>query len=338
MRAAARTLLLLVAGICCFAADGADTLSRIRAHMRDYLARLPDYTCRVTIERAQRRGSRGDWSVSDRLRLQIAYAGGREYYAWPGDSRFESTIEELLPARGMVSEGSWALHMRKLFLTDDARFSVPRAEGGAWRAGFLVPEALSGFTVSAGGVAVPVALQGAVWFDAETLDVERLEVRVDDTPAEVRIAGTREETVYRREVVGDRPVVLPERSELVLRDRDGSQRRNRSRFDDCHRYAGSATVRYEGAADERAPHAVAAAGREYRHGERVTVRLTAGIPLDVAIGDRFPSGGDTVWISDVRQVGKRWSIEFSLAGTRAAVRRTLALPAAPGTTVTFRVE
>jgi hypothetical protein len=97
--------------------------------MREYLARLPDYTCRVTIERAQRRGSRGDFAVLDRLRLEIAYAGGHEYYAWPGDNRFESTIDELLPDRGLVSEGSWALHMRKLFLTRDAEFSGPREDG-----------------------------------------------------------------------------------------------------------------------------------------------------------------------------------------------------------------
>ncbi|MBS1855344.1 MAG: hypothetical protein JST11_08265 [Acidobacteria bacterium] len=337
MRAAARALIPFLWGICCFAAGESELLSRIRAHMREYLARLPDYTCRVTIERAQRRGSRGEWSVIDRLRLEIAYAGGHEYYAWPGDGRFESTIEELLPARGMVSEGSWALHMRKLFLTGDARFDEPRADGDTLRVDFQVPASRSGFAVSAGGESAPAALAGSVWFDPKTLDVERLEVRVDDTPPAVRIAGTREQTVYGREVVGDLPVVLPVNSELVLRDRDGSQRRNRSRFDDCHRYAGSATVRYGGVPDASPPTAPAP-GPGYRKGQRVVVTFAAGIPADVAIGDRFTSEVGTVWVTDLRQAGKRWSVEFSLVGARAVVRRTLTLPSPPGTAITFRVE
>jgi hypothetical protein len=304
--------------------------------MREYLARLPDYTCRVTIERAERRNIRAAYSVSDRLRLEIAYAGGHEYYAWPGDSRFENTIEELLPERGMVSEGSWALHMRKLFLTNDAQFSPPRLDAEELRLDFLVPAVRSGFAVSVGGASVPAALHGSVWFDRTTLDVRRLEVRVEDTPRSVRVESTREVTSYGNAVVGDVPVVLPLTSELVLVDRDGSQRRNRSQFNDCHRYAGSATVRYD-AAPEAAPEK--SAPREaLKRGQRIDVKFDAGIPADTAIGDLFTSGGITVRITDIRQTGGRWSIEFSLVGARAVVRRSLILPAPPGTSLTFRVE
>src|ERR1044071_8903113 len=111
-----RALIPVLAGFCCFAADDGDLLPRIRDHMRGYLARLPDYTCRVTIERSGRRNARTAFELTDRLRLEIAYANGREYYAWPGDDRFENGIDGL-PHRGLVSEGSWALHARKLFLT-----------------------------------------------------------------------------------------------------------------------------------------------------------------------------------------------------------------------------
>jgi hypothetical protein len=336
MRRAAYTLLASLAGWCCFAADDPNPLFRIRQHMREYLAQLPDYTCRVTIERSQRRSFRAAYSVNDRLRLEIAYAGGNEFYAWPGDSRFENTIEELLPERGMVSEGSWALHMRKLFLTNDAQFQAPRLDADDLRVDFLVPAVRSGFAISAGGASAPAALQGSVWFDRTNLDVRRLEVRVEDTPRSVRIAGTREVTSYDHAVVGDVAVVLPSTSELELLDRDGSQRRNRSQFNDCHRYAGSATVRYDAASE---PAAERAAPRPtYQRGQRVDVKFDSGIPADAAIGDLFNSGGATVRITDVRQTGARWSIEFSLMGTRALVRRSLTLPAPPGTSLTFRVE
>ena len=329
-------LLALLAGAARVAADDTESLSRIRDHMRDYLARLPDYTCRVTIERAQRRVSRANFSVLDRLRLEIAFAGGHEYYAWPGDSRFENTIEELLPERGMVSEGSWALHMRKLFLTEDAQFGALRTELNGVRVDFLVASSRSGFAISAAGVSAPASLRGSVWFDPETLDVRRLEVRVEDTPRSVRIAGTREVTTYANSVVGDVPAVLPVSSELVLRDRDGSERRNRTRFDDCHRYAGSATVRYDPAV-EAAPEK-SAAHEELKRGQRVEIRFDAGIPEDVAIGDVFTSGSASVRVTDVRQLGERWSLEFSLIGARGTVRRTLSLPAPPGLSITLRVE
>src|SRR5882724_630882 len=148
MQWAPRALILVLAGSLGFAAgdpdlDDPDLLSRIRAHMREYVSRLPDYTCRVTIERSAKRSGRAPFEITDRLRLEIAYSNGREYYAWPGDDRFENGIEELLPRRGLVSEGSYALHTRKLFLTNDAQFGAPRpadCRGSACtQVDFLVP-------------------------------------------------------------------------------------------------------------------------------------------------------------------------------------------------------
>src|SRR5882757_3357355 len=173
---AASALVPVLAGLCCFAADDGDLLSRIRDQMREYLARLPDYTCRVTIERSARRSGRGAFELTDRLRLEIAYASAREYYAWPGDDRFENGIDELLPERGLVSEGSWALHARKLFLTNDAEFGPPRTTDCGGKAcvqiDFVVPAVRSGFAVSAGGASAPAALRGSVWFARESLDME----------------------------------------------------------------------------------------------------------------------------------------------------------------------
>jgi hypothetical protein len=336
MHLAARILALLFAGSGFASAADSELLARIRSQMREYLARLPDYTCRVTIERAQRSVRRAAFTVTDRLRLEIAYAGGREFYAWPGDAHFERSIDELLPARGMVSEGSFAMHVRKLFLTSDAQFTDPRPDNGALRIDFTVPASRSGFAVSAGGASAPAALHGSVWFDSATLAIRRLEVRVEDTPASVRIASTREVTTYAGAVVGETPVDLPAESELVLQDRDGSQRRNRSRFDDCHRYAAETAIRY----DVAPPAAVSSspAPARYRKGQRVDFRFESGIPADVAIGDRFTGGDTQVRVTDVRQTGNRWSIEFLLMGTRAVVRKSLPLPAPPGTAIRFPVE
>ena len=348
---APRGLVLLLAGFCCFAADDGDLLSRVREHMRDYLGRLPDYTCRVTIERSVRRSARTAYELTDRLRLEIAYANSREYYAWPGDDRFENGIEELLPQRGLVSEGSWALHARKLFLTNDAEFGPPRmADCGGTdcvQVDFLVPAVRSGFAVSAAGASAPAALRGSVWFAREGLDIVRLEVRVTDTPQSVRIASTREVTTYTRTRIGDVDFVLPATSELVLRDRDGSERMNRSRFDQYHRYAGSATVRY-GAGESTEATAAATASPPVRQGRvragtRVVATLDAGIPADAAVGDLFTAGRVTGRITDLRRAGDRWSVELMLLRVGAdrahgSVRKVLALPVPAGAVFTWRAE
>jgi hypothetical protein len=357
MRWAARALILAVAGFRAFAADDGDLLSRIREHMREYVARLPDYTCRVTIERSARRSARAAFEITDRLRLEIAYSSGREYYAWPGDDRFENGIEELLPQRGLVSEGSYALHTRKLFLTNDAQFGAPRSStdcGGSacTQVDFLVPAVRSGFAIAAGGAAAPAALRGSVWFERQSLDPVRMEVRVEDTPRSVRIAGTREVTTYARTRIGEVEFVLPATSELTLRDRDGSERLNLSRFDECHRFAGSSTVRY-GAGDS-ADVPVAAPVREARvpAGTKVVGTLDAPIPGDVAVGDQFTASGSvtgqitgqiTGRITDLRRAGERWSVELSLlrvgpARARGSVRRTVMLPVPAGATFTWRTE
>ena len=128
MQIAQRRLLLLACAACSSAADAPALVSRIRDHMREYIAHLPDYTCRITLERFKHPKARAPFDLSDRLRLEVAYTGGQELYSWPGDGRFEAGIEDLLPGHGMVSNGSYALHVRNLFLRDVAEFSAPHDE------------------------------------------------------------------------------------------------------------------------------------------------------------------------------------------------------------------
>ena len=59
----------------------------MKTQMRAYLTQVPDYVCRVNVERYQGSG-RGRLPLRDRLRLEVAYVGGRELYAMPGATRF----------------------------------------------------------------------------------------------------------------------------------------------------------------------------------------------------------------------------------------------------------
>ena len=335
-----RFLILACAAACSSAADAPSLVSRIREHMREYVAHLPDYTCRITLERFKRVKARAPFERSDRWRLEVAYTGGQELYSWPGDDRFEAGIEDLLPGHGMVSNGSYALHVRNLFLRDVAEFAAPRGEQcegrPCVRLDFRIPALRSGYSLSAGNGSLPAPLVGSAWFDAASLDIQRLEVRVDEAPRAVRIAATRETTVYARARIGEVEFVVPVASELVLRDRDGSELLNRSRFDQYRRYAGSATVSYAVGGD--APAAPPARAAVPTQVSPLVATLDGEIGEDAAIGDGFTATtADGVQVSgritDLRRVGKRWMVELTVSGM---VRRGLTLPLKAGTRITWK--
>jgi hypothetical protein len=339
-----RILLLVCAAACSSAADAPPLVSRIREHMRDYIAHLPDYTCRITLERFRRLKPRAPFDLGDRLRLEVAYTGGQELYSWPGDARFERGIEDLLPGHGMVSNGSYALHIRNLFLRDVAEFSAPHDEKceslPCVRLDFHIPALRSGYALSAGSGSAPAPLDGSAWFDPASLDIVRLEVRVDDAPRSVRIAATRETTAYQRARIGDVEFVVPAMSELMLRDRDGSEMLNRSRFDHYRRYTGSSTVSYGPAGDTPPPAVPTPAAPSPQAGKQLTASLDTAIPEDVAIGDAFTAttaAGEhlTGRITNLRRAGKSWLADLTLSHM---VRRSLTLPLKAATKLTWKID
>ena len=337
-----RLLLLACAAACVSAADAPALVSRIRDHMRECIAHLPDYTCRISLERFKRPKAHAPFDLSDRLRLEVAYTGGQELYSWPGDDRFEAGIEDLLPGHGMVSNGSYALHLRNLFLRDVAEFSAPHDEKcedrPCIRLDFQIPAVRSGYSLSAGNGSAPAPPAGWAWFDAASLDIARLEVRVDEAPRSVRIAATRETTVYQRARIGEVEFVVPGISELLLRDRDGSELLNRSQFDRYLRYTGSATVSYAPPGDAPAPTPAPAPTAPPKLGKQLVAALDAEIGEDAAIGDPFTAttvDGIQVAgrITGMRRIGKKWLADLTVSGMS---RRGLALPLKAGARFTWK--
>jgi hypothetical protein len=130
--------------------------------------------------------------------------------------------------------------------------------------------------------------------------------------------------------VGDADFILPATSELVLRDRDGSERWNRTRYERYRRYAGSATLLFGGSE----PASDAPRKSEPTATIDGPAKLDEDITEDAAIGDEFPvttrSGAHaTVRITDMRRTGKYWFVELKLGSFRRGTR----LPVKAGTRV-----
>src|SRR5436190_13442366 len=96
--------LLLAAAISRAQTDGVTDplLARIQAKVLESLARLPDYVCVQTVERAQRASAKEPFKLMDTLRLQVALIKGKEQYAWLDASKFEDRELREMVGRGAV--------------------------------------------------------------------------------------------------------------------------------------------------------------------------------------------------------------------------------------------
>jgi hypothetical protein len=99
---------------CCFLAqafaqetsEGDILLARARYHMAQTLQRMPNYTCTQTVERMVRKAPSRRIEMMDVLRLEVALAGGRELYKWPGSGGFkEVDLRDMIPCRAGILSG-----------------------------------------------------------------------------------------------------------------------------------------------------------------------------------------------------------------------------------------
>ncbi len=132
-------------------------------------------------------------------------------------------------------------------------------------------------------------------------------------------------------------------SELMLRDRDGSEMLNRSRFDHYRRYTGSSTVSYGPAGDtppQPSPPRPPPRRRRPQADKQLTASLDTAIPEDAAIGDAFTAttaAGEhlTGRITNLRRAGKSWLADLTLSHM---VRRSLTLPLKAATKLTWKID
>lgn len=254
-------------------------LERIKSHVGESLRRLPDYTCVQTIERYERERPAKPFELMDRLRLEVALVEGKEYFAWPGESRFEvSRITKLVPG-GTIGNGNFALHAYNVFLSATPEY-VYRGHAQirgqpVIRYDFRVPRSKSGYTLRVSERQAVVGFHGSFYVDRETLDLVRLEVVADDIPAFLGVDHAADSMEYKPVRIGGAEFVLPAGSELLLRDADGSERRNVTSFNRCRQYTGESVLSFAEPLEE--------AGQGKGQGAGRTVVLPAGLSIGLAL-------------------------------------------------------
>lgn len=282
------------------------TLARIKQRMGAVAARLPNYTCLETIERSEATGSSGEFVRLDLLRLEVAHAGDKELYAWPGAGRFEGKGPSEMIGVGMIGSGDFAAHVRDIFLGRSPTFRYLGEEDAsgvrAVRYAFQVSQLNSGYTIhSAMGSAV-VPYHGSFWADAGSLDLIRLEVRADEIPEELGISRLVTNIRYAMSRIGGPSFLLPRSAEVQLTPPSGMIRRNRIEFTNCRQYLAESVVKFEAA--EAAPAAGAAPPVKQID---LPADLSLAVSLETPIDSETSAVGDAIRArvpKDVKQDGR----------------------------------
>jgi hypothetical protein len=259
-------------------------LARIKLRMKDNLERLPNYTCRQTIERSERLASSRRFRLVDAIRLEVALVGGKELFAWPGESSFQDRDIAKLVTGGAIGNGDFALHARSVFLGRDTRFRYAGKETmngrEAIRFDYEVPLASSGFTIRMGALEAQVAYFGSFWVDPATLDAIRLDVKADKIPPFLQLSSTSDRLEYARVPIGGQEFLLPSAADLSMIDLRGNENRNRTTFAGCRQFSGESTLSFAEPLPDSGPARPAPAIREVRLPPDLDLDLELETPID----------------------------------------------------------
>jgi len=277
-------------------------VARLKDHLRDQLAHLPDYTCLEDIVRYHRQpGPHNNLLPLDHLGLEVLYSGTREWYGWPG----ARTLDEANPARfigaGMIGDGLFALFQRTVFLSNAATYTYRGREASgetneppeerlqgqpaAVRYDFRVPRLLSGQKISLVGGLGTVGLKGSFWADPRSLDLLRLTVEADEIPPYLPLAEMSARVDYAHTRIGSSNILLAQNADLHMQELSGEENYDRFEFTHCSQFHTESTLTFD-SPDPAPPAAVpatvpAAASQEAE--EKVPALLLVTVQLQTPI-------------------------------------------------------
>jgi hypothetical protein len=290
-----RSLLLAMCAI--LSAPAQETLSqlaKIKALVSRNLQRLPNYTCTETIERSRRRGDKGKFQEIDRVRLEVALVDNKELFGWPGGDRIaEEEITNLVS--GTIGNGDFGLLERAVFFSPDAVLSPMIAETHAGHAvlryEYRVALAASGYRLRVPPKEAVVPYHGSFWVDAQSLELEGLDVTVDAIPPFLGISAASNVVEFAPVEIGGSSFRLPQRGELKITDLQGWENRNETTFRKCHQFTGESVLRFVDEATDLTASATPAAEnapKDIPLPEEFSLDLLLGEDIDArtaAIGD-----------------------------------------------------
>lgn len=283
-------------------APGVALLAYIKAHMRDEIAHLPDYTCLETISRFHKEADSSlllheRLKPLDTVRLEIVYSDHHEWYGSPGESSLGGDDPAAFVGSGLIGNGAFASTLNNILAAAVFSYQGEQAVDGraAVRYDFLYPRFPKGFEVSMVGGAGTVGQRGSLWADPQSLDLIRLESYADDIPLYLPLAAAHTTVNYTRTQIGDHRVLLAQQAEIQLSETTGVENYDRIEFTHCRAFSSQSALHFDEAPEDPAQSAQsatkesraalpAAVSQSIPANQMVTVQLTTPVTSRDAVG------------------------------------------------------
>jgi hypothetical protein len=268
-------------------------LRRIKDHVRDDFAQLPNCTCLETITRFHKEAHATRLRSLDRIGLEVVYNNGHEWYGSPGARDLSEENPTSFIGAGMISNGIFGITLHNLFSSDLATFTERGADAlaghAAIRYDFRLSQKLSGLNISIPGGSGNVGEAGSFWVDAKTFDLLRLEARAEDIPAYLPLTSATYTVDYTRTRIGAFDAALVKQADLDLKLGSGVEDYDHFDFTHCRAFEAHSNIRFE---EKDTPSAPAESARTPSNKPEprlpalllVTVRLTTPISASDTVG------------------------------------------------------
>ncbi len=288
--------------------------SRIKAHVRDQVARLPNCTCLETVTRFHKESGRASkLEPLDTVRLEVVYTNGREWYGSPGARNLSEGNPGAFIGAGMIANGMFGITLHNLFVAEVATFT-PRGEDAiegrpAVKYDFRLPRTQLNLQISIPEGRGTVGEEGSFWADPTTLDISRLTSRMSEIPLGLPLASAEYSVDYAHIRVGGFDALMAQQADLDMRLDSGVEDYDRFDFTHCRAFESHSEIRFDAPEADAAspPPTAASSGATTREVEvRLPALLLVTVQLTTAITDQDAVGKliEARISGDVRSKGK----------------------------------
>ena len=232
-------------------------LSRIKRHLREELARTPNYTCLETISRFRHDPksplqSHKGLARLDTVRLEIVYTDRREWYGSPGAKSMSVDNPIAFIGGGMIGNGAFAMSMHNILEGGTFTYSGEEIVDGrpAAKYNFRLPRRLKPLEISMAGARGTVGEEGAIWVDPQSLDLIRVDSAAVEIPLYLPLQAADMSVDYAHMRISGSDVLLAQRADSSTLDTEGVESYNRMEFTHCRSYSATSEISFDAKPDD----------------------------------------------------------------------------------------
>ena len=222
-------------------------LARVKSHMQQELARLPNCSCLETVRR-DRKPAGGVMRPLDTVRVEVLYSDRHELYASPGDRSFSDHQPIDFVGSGTIGNGQFALVLSEVTAERGPSYEYKGAELVSGRRlaryDYHVPLSISGNTIDLPEGRGTVGMKGSFWADPTSYDIVRIVTEAEDIPPQLPVSASETSIDYRHTSLDGHDFLLPQSADSRLVRFSGEESRNHIEFTHCRLYGAESSISF----------------------------------------------------------------------------------------------